>query len=307
MGIAKSSFLSHLIHRVLDIPRALLVLPGAPRSGSRRFATDSRTVIGFLGFILVSILAVSCATGDGPPAGARSPLPPERERADAVPRVEPPSNRGNPESYVVLGKRYFVLPSNQGYVERGIASWYGVKFHGRSTSNGERYDMYAMSAAHKTLRLPVYARVTNLRNGKQVTVRINDRGPFHDNRIIDMSYAAAQKLEMTGEGTALVEVEVVGSDGEVAKDTASARGWQDQSHLANRIYVQVGAFAQRDNAERLLEKLQQARFDNAQIQQEQNRPLHRVRIGPLSTVPAMDQAVERLERMGLADHQVIVE
>jgi rare lipoprotein A len=258
--------------------------------------------------VLAGLLLASCAV-DGPPAGARSPLPPApaRELPDAVPRVEPPTNRGNPESYVVLGKRYFVLPSNQGYVERGIASWYGTKFHGRNTSNGERYDMYAMTAAHKSLRLPAYARVTNLRNGKQVTVRVNDRGPFHDNRIIDMSYAAAQKLEMIGEGTALVEVAIVGADGAVAEDSARAKGWQDQSHLLNRIYVQVGAFTQRDNAERLLEKLRQARFDNAQILQEQNRTLHRVRIGPLSTVPVTDQVVERLERMGLAEHQVIVE
>jgi rare lipoprotein A len=175
------------------------------------------------GFILISLLIASCASVDGPPV-VRSPLPAPRELPDAAPRTDAPSARGNPESYVVLGKRYFVLPTNQGYVERGIASWYGTKFHGRSTSNGERYDMYAMTAAHKTLRLPAYARVTNLRNGKQVVVRVNDRGPFHDNRVIDLSYAAAQKLEMAGEGTALVEIEVVGSDGEVAKDTADTRG-----------------------------------------------------------------------------------
>lgn len=276
-----------------------------------RMAGSTAVGFGGFGFILTSLLIASCASVDGPPSGsARAPLPPgpaPRELPDAAPRAEPPSNRGNPESYVVLGKRYFVLPTNQGYVERGIASWYGAKFHGRNTSNGERYDMYAMTAAHKSLRLPAYARVTNLRNGKQVVVRVNDRGPFHSNRIIDMSYAAAQKLEMIGEGTALVEVEVMSSTGEVAKDTAGAKGWRDQSHLRNRIYVQVGAFTLRDNAARLLEKLQLARFDNAQIHQEQNRSLHRVRIGPLSTVLATDQVVERLENMGLAEHQVVVE
>jgi rare lipoprotein A len=262
------------------------------------------------GFILSGLLFASCASVDGPP-GTRSPLPPAakpRELPDAVPRSEAPSARGNPESYVVLGKRYFVLPSNQGYTERGIASWYGTKFHGRNTSNGERYNMYAMTAAHKTLRLPAYARVTNLRNGKQVVVRVNDRGPFHDNRIIDMSYAAAQKLEMIGEGTALVEVEIVGSDSTVAEDTdRGGAGWRDESHLANRIYVQVGAFSLRDNAERLLLRLRQASIDNAQIHDEQNRSLHRVRIGPLSSVLATDQMVERLESMGLAEHQVVVE
>lgn len=259
------------------------------------------------GLLLVGLLIASCAAVDGPPSGRLPPASVPRESPDAVPRTEPPSNRGNPESYVVLGKRYFVMPSNQGYVERGIASWYGAKFHGRQTSNGERYDMYAMTAAHKTLRLPAYARVTNLRNGKQVVVRVNDRGPFHANRIIDLSYAAAQKLEMVGEGTALVEVAIVGTDNTVAKDTPGGADWRNESHLQNRIYVQVGAFNQRDNAERLLARLQQERFNNARIHEEQNRTLHRVRIGPLSTVMATDQVVERLEKMGLAEHQVIVE
>ncbi|HEX5057008.1 MAG TPA: septal ring lytic transglycosylase RlpA family protein [Gammaproteobacteria bacterium] len=259
-------------------------------------------------FLLIGFLLASCATVDGPPVGARAPLPaPDRAPPDAVPRTEPPANRGNPESYVVLGKRYFVLPSNEGYVERGIASWYGTKFHGRSTSSGERYNMYEMTAAHKTLRLPAYARVTNLRNGKQVTVRVNDRGPFHDSRLIDLSYAAAQKLEMLGEGTALVEVAIVQSDGSVASDMSRSPGWRDESHLQNRIYVQVGAFTMRDNADRLFERLRRERFENVQITQESDRPLLRVRIGPLSTVLATDQVVERLQKMGLAEHQVVVE
>jgi rare lipoprotein A len=256
------------------------------------------------------LLLASCATVDGPPRRTGSSYPPPaspRELPDAVPRAEPPANRGNPESYVVLGKRYFVLPTNEGYSERGIASWYGTKFHGRSTSSGETYNMYEMTAAHKTLRLPAYARVTNLRNGRQVVVRVNDRGPFHDNRIIDLSYAAAQKLDMVGEGTALVEVAIVGPDGTVAEDRTRARGWRDESHLNNRIYVQVGAFSMRDNAERLLDRLRRERFDNAQILQERDRALHRVRIGPLSTVLATDQVVERLQRLGLAEHQVVVE
>ena len=127
---------------------------------------------------------------------------------DAVPRVEPRSTRGNPPFYDVLGKRYFVLATADGYSERGVASWYGPTFHGGSTSIGEPYDMYAMTAAHKTLPLPAYARVTNLRNGKSVVVRINDRGPFVANRIIDLSYTAAAKLDMLREGTTLVEVRV---------------------------------------------------------------------------------------------------
>ncbi|MEP7314197.1 MAG: septal ring lytic transglycosylase RlpA family protein, partial [Pseudomonadota bacterium] len=128
---------------------------------------------------------------------------------DAVPRVEPRSARGNPAFYDVMGKRYFVLPKAEGYKERGVASWYGPTFHAKDTSNGESYDMYAMTAAHKTLPLPCYARVTNLANGRSVVVRINDRGPFVGNRIIDLSNTAAHKLDMVRAGTAFVEVTVL--------------------------------------------------------------------------------------------------
>jgi rare lipoprotein A len=125
---------------------------------------------------------------------------------DAVPRIEPRSRNGNPPFYDVFGKRYFVLSSSVGYVERGVASWYGPGFHKVRTSTGEPYDMYGMTAAHKTLPLPAYVRVTNLQNGRSVVVRVNDRGPFVGNRIIDLSYTAASKLDMLRNGTAMVEV-----------------------------------------------------------------------------------------------------
>ena len=128
---------------------------------------------------------------------------------DAIPRAEPKSRYGNPPSYVVFGKRYHTLASSEGYSERGIASWYGTKFHGHRTSSGESYDMYRMSAAHKTLPLPTYARVTNLRNGKSVVVKINDRGPFVKGRISDVSYLAAQKLDFVQQGLAKVRVVVL--------------------------------------------------------------------------------------------------
>jgi rare lipoprotein A len=128
---------------------------------------------------------------------------------DAVPKVEPKSKYGNPESYVVFGKRYHTKSSSNGYVERGVASWYGPDFHGRKTSSGERYDMYAMTAAHKTLPLPTYARVTNVKNGRSAVVKINDRGPFHGDRIIDLSYSAARKLGVVAKGTAMVEVKAI--------------------------------------------------------------------------------------------------
>ena len=132
--------------------------------------------------------------------------PPPESVPDIVPRIEPRSRNGNPPFYDVMGKRYFVLSSGVGYVERGVASWYGPGFHNVRTSTGEPYDMYAMTAAHKTLPLPANVRVTNLQNGRSIVVRVNDRGPFVGNRIIDLSYTAASKLDMLRNGTAMVEV-----------------------------------------------------------------------------------------------------
>lgn len=126
-----------------------------------------------------------------------------------VPQQETASEMGNPEFYVTKNKRYLVLPTAEGYKERGIASWYGTRFHSLKTSNGEPYDMLSMSAAHKTLPLPTYVKVTNLENGKSIIVRVNDRGPFKPGRIIDLSYVAALKLGMTSKGTAKVEVEAL--------------------------------------------------------------------------------------------------
>jgi rare lipoprotein A len=128
---------------------------------------------------------------------------------DAIPRLEPRARNGNPPFYDVFGKRYFVLSSSAGYWERGVASWYGPGFHKVRTSTGEPYDMYGMTAAHRTLPLPAYVRVTNLQNGRSVVVRVNDRGPFVGNRIIDLSYTAAAKLDMLRNGTAIVEVRAI--------------------------------------------------------------------------------------------------
>jgi len=136
-------------------------------------------------------------------------IPDVSKLPEPVPKVEPRALYGNKSPYSVLGQTYNVLPSPRGYVERGIASFYGNKFHGYKTSSLEEYDMYQFSAAHKTLPLPSYARVTNLENGKSVIVRINDRGPFHENRIIDLSFAAAVKIGVWPKGTGLVEVRAI--------------------------------------------------------------------------------------------------
>ena len=128
------------------------------------------------------------------------------EIPEAVPRPEFKSRSGNPETYVIEGVTYRVLDTSAGYREEGIASWYGGYFHGRRTSSGDIYDMYQMTAAHKSLPLPTYVRVTNLDNGRSVVLRVNDRGPFVEDRIIDLSYAAATRLGMAAQGTAQVEV-----------------------------------------------------------------------------------------------------
>ena len=147
------------------------------------------------------------------------------EKAPAViPKSEPLSKYGNPASYVVFGKRYYTLKTAAGFKERGIASWYGKKFHGRKTSSGEVYDMYQMTAAHKNLPLPTYVKVKNLNNGRVITVRVNDRGPFHDKRIIDLSYAAANELGILGAGTAPVEIWAVnGQEQRLARNEPEKR------------------------------------------------------------------------------------
>ncbi|PWV58383.1 septal ring lytic transglycosylase RlpA family protein [Plasticicumulans acidivorans] len=148
---------------------------------------------------------------------------------------EPPSRSGNPESYVVFGKRYYVLGTSAGYRERGIASWYGDAFHGKKTSSGAPFDMHEISAAHKTLPIPAWVKVTNLSNGKTLKIRVNDRGPFVGDRIIDLSYAAAKELGVTGPGTAQVEVEAL-APFQVLADSArrpKPSGWED-AVVANR-------------------------------------------------------------------------
>ncbi len=162
------------------------------------------------GCTLVGTGPAAPSPGRGPAGDAESgPGIPISDIRDAVPRPEVKSPSGNPESYEVDGKRYRVLDTSAGYRERGIASWYGEKFHGRLTSSGVPYDMYRMTAAHKTLPLPTYVRVTNLENGRSVVLRVNDRGPLIEGRIIDVSFVAAQKLGLVGTGTARVEVEAL--------------------------------------------------------------------------------------------------
>jgi rare lipoprotein A len=241
------------------------------------------------------------------------PPPPPQPRAtppadvsvipDAVPRFEPRSKNGNPPFYEVLGHRYFVLGSAEGYVERGVASWYGPTFHGVNTAMGEPYDMYGMTAAHKTLPLPAYARVTNLSNGRSVIVRINDRGPFIANRLIDLSYTAAAKLGMLREGTALVEVRAIvpGHDG-ASSEAVTATVAAPKPAAPPALYIQAGAFASAENAQHLLERLQAAGLRSAFVLPSHAvRRLYRVRVGPVASVSEFDALAARLAQLGIPE------
>jgi rare lipoprotein A len=253
---------------------------------------------------------------DGP--DARPPIDVMRV-PDAVPHAEPLSANGN-QPYTVFGVTYRPLADAEGYHERGIASWYGRKFHGRRTASGEPYDMYAMTAAHRTLPLPSYVRVRNLQNGRSVVVRVNDRGPFLHNRLIDLSYTAAARLGVLATGTAMVDVQAVGPDSPaptVARKkpmlqlVRTAEASTDAP--APRLSVQVGAFGRYQNAAQLRDRLRRAGFDRVYIEPpaatatNNVATIYRVRIGPVATVEQGDRLVDEVARYGVADALLVVD
>jgi rare lipoprotein A len=285
-------------------------------------------------FPLLSLLA-ACGTlspsggyyeDDGP--GSNPPVD-IANVPDAVPKPEPLSASGN-KPYTVYGKLYSPLQVTAGYRERGIASWYGKKFHGRRTSSGEPYDMYAMTAAHKTLPLPSYVRVRNLQNNRTIVVRVNDRGPFLHNRLIDLSYTAAAKLGILGAGTGVVEIEALPSD-DPATQVTKVKTFPLQviapavaaepipvpaaPAVSPKLFLQVGAFTQWDNAVSLRNRLERESLGAISIQPSQeiegirkeNDPLYRVRVGPLSSVEEGDRLTERIVQLGLTGARIVVE
>lgn len=271
-----------------------------------RGVTPRRSVPRFPALAAVALVLAACGRGavdDGYPTESVdvSSVP------DAVPRVEPRSRYGNPRSYTVRGKRYYTLDRSDGYSERGVASWYGTKFHGRRTSSGEPYDMYAMTAAHKTLPLPTYVRVTNLNNGRSIVARVNDRGPFHSNRIIDLSYTAAWKLGILGKGTGYVEVTAL--DPRAPEPVMAATSASAPSDGPVQLYLQTGSFSVRANAEQMKWKMQSVSGGPVNIQPVQigGRITYRVRVGPIPDVTKADSLAQRITDLGHEEPRIVIE
>lgn len=238
--------------------------------------------------------APPAAERDGVPVGTLDPASIE----DAVPRPEVPGRAGNFSPYTVLGKTYEVLPTGKGYRAEGMASWYGKKFHGRKTSNGEVFDAWGMTAAHKTLPIPAYVRVTNLANGRTTIVRVNDRGPFHEDRILDLSYAAAVKLGFARRGTAPVLIEAIDfTPEELLGALPDSAGVQPVSAEAVELYLQVGAFRNPASAANLRSRVQSLTRHLVHVVPDSGAtPLHRVRIGPLPDEHEVELMKTRLEQ-----------
>ncbi|NND66227.1 MAG: septal ring lytic transglycosylase RlpA family protein [Halioglobus sp.] len=211
--------------------------------------------------------------------------------ADAVPRPDPILPAGNKSPYTVNGITYEVLPDARGYRERGVASWYGAKFDGFETSNGEIFDVYKASAAHRTLPIPSYARITNLDNHSSVVVRINDRGPFHAERLVDLSYGAAVKLGFAQEGTARVEVAVI--------DVAGSEDRRDVP-LGGYRFLQIGAFGQEESARRMQAELRALTGQNVFVAPVQagGALLYRVRVGPVEDSAQLQALQAQLRASG---------
>lgn len=266
-------------------------------------------------FIACLVLGLtSCSfthRGDGPPPFNVdvSKIP------NATPKPEPLAKYGNMSSYKVFGRRYYTMKSSKAFEQVGTASWYGTKFHAQRTSSGEKYDMLAMTAAHKTLPLPTYIEVTNLENHRQIIVKVNDRGPFSSNRIIDLSYVAAKKLGMLGRGTAKVKIRAINPYTFLAEKqntnlTSSRSARRSTQHETGRtsepaLYVQAGAFASKNNALKLKTRLTamlkvpvRVSFPTA------NSKLYRVQIGPLHDMAAADKVSAKLQSLGIKPKRI---
>ncbi len=250
--------------------------------------------------------------GENPPSDIDS-IP------DATPKPEELSTRAN-KPYLALEQQYTPMTTYQPYKERGKASWYGKRYHGKRTSTGEVYDMYGMTAAHTILPIPSYAKVTNVANGRSVIVRINDRGPFKNNRLIDLSYAAAYKLRMTDQGSAMVEVEAIDSSFEAMQKNAvpanpdtinqefepkkpmvvtnkTASNSKPTKKIANAFFVQLGAFKSEENSAALIKKMESyQQAENVEVTKAYNNGLYRVKVGPYASRAEAEVAASKIRK-----------
>lgn len=203
----------------------------------------------------------------------------------------PASSAGNPSNYVISGENYKVLPFSNGFVERGVASWYGPDFHGEKTSNGEIYDMHGMTAAHKRLPIPSFVRVTNLKNKRSVVLRINDRGPFYADRVIDLSYAAAQKLDIHQPGTERVQIEAI------------------KTSNKESVYLQLGVFSNPANAELLQKKIVENNLPKPMVKEVRldGKPAYRVQLGPIFSTEKVNELNAKLAKMGISETWYLTE
>lgn len=257
-------------------------------------AVTESTAVRLALLLALGVGMTACAPFEPQDSGPDRAPPGLDDIAEPKPSDEPRSRYGNPASYEVLGRTYHVMDSADGYVEEGVASWYGNKFHGRRTSSGEEYDMYALTAAHTRLPLPTYVRVTNLENNRSVVVRVNDRGPFAHNRIIDLSYAAAHRLDVVDSGTARVRIEALSGHG------------GNEELPSDRVRIQVGAFGESANAQRLKQRLERAGIEPVQLLSEGGRrAVHRVQVGPIDGADQIRRMLDRLADEGIRETRII--
>lgn len=273
------------------------------------------------GILVLLALLAGCASSPQPSSSSRYSISQDRAPSgdfdasgleDAVPRHEPYSRGGNKSPYTVWGKRYTVMADASGFVQRGTASWYGEKFHGHKTSNGEIFDMYEMTAAHKNLPLPSYVQVTNLDNGRQAIVRVNDRGPFHSDRIIDLSYAAAKKLGYQARGTARVEIAAitVAPDGSMqvagqGKAAPAPAPTSSASAGEQGIFVQVASFSQPESAQQLSQRLRNV--TDSPVRVFAAGEYHRVQVGPFTQRGLAEEQSKMIEQVGLGRPIVVTD
>jgi len=276
--------------------------------------------------VLLAVVSCSSAPEQTPESPNKGRYSISQDRAPTqivdlsiIPEVIPqPINRtmaGNRSPYTVLGKSYQVLPTEEGYNESGVASWYGEKFHGHKTSNGEVFDMYQVSAAHKSLPIPSFLRVTNLDNNRSIVVRVNDRGPFHGDRVIDLSYAAALKLGYADRGTARVQLESIVANGAfrdrgVSATTSAAGNENLRISSSSSKYLQVGAFSELSTAQEVSTKVEEITSLPVFIRTvniSKSRTLHRVRVGPISDSGQIQRVSESVVAANLGSPYTVTE